>query len=292
MTKTFWINILGIAILVAIIGFIVWGISKISAPAPLETPKETYIKSTSSEALETSMVSPQEFIEHLPKIQNDPFGEKAISGLLLRFPIFVDLLGTEIGLTDNQKMHLAQIVKEEEDKLRTLRQTTLSGEEYNTQHDAILKTTDDEIRQILSPIQYVRFRDWIIEQWILECNQDALRYGLPLIQLTPTTTKYWTEFMRIQLNLSSEIVQAINQLIYQTKQDVLSLRKSLVELAADPTVPLSKIQEEGEEVIRQIHNRVQTLESDLMRKLPLNKRTLYRSYTIPTKSRSDVKGDR
>lgn len=223
--------------------------------------------------------------------QNDPFGKKAILGYLLRFPSFLDMASTEIGLVENQKVYLAHIVKEEEDKLRSLRRANLSAEQHNKQHDAILKATDDKIKQILSPIQYVRFRDWIIEQWVLERNQRPLRYGL-MIQVTPTTA-HWGGFMRTQLSLLRDDTQAMNQLIYKAKQDILPLRKSLVELAADPTVPLSRIQKEGEQVVKQVCVRIQKLESDLMRKLPLKKRRLYKSYMeVPNKSGSDVKGGR
>lgn len=225
--------------------------------------------------------------------QNDPFGNKAILGYLLRFPSFLDMASTEIGLVENQKVYLAHIVKEEENKLRSLRRANLSAEQYNTQHDAILKATDDKIKQILSQIQYVRFRDWIIEQWELERNQRALRYDLSVvIQVTPATD-HWIGFMQAKLNLSRDGTQAINQLIYQAKQDILPLRKSLVELAADPTVPLSRIQKEGEQVVKQIRVKIQRLESDLMNRLPLNKRGLYMSYMeVPNTSGSDVKGGR
>ena len=222
--------------------------------------------------------------------QNDPVGKKAVLGYLLRFPIFLDIASIEIGLAGSQKVYLARAVEEEENQLESLRHANLPAEQHNKKHDTILKATDDRIKRIFSPIQYVRFRDWVIEQWVLERNQRALRHGLSMVPVTPATN-HWLEFMRTRLNLSRDDAQAMNQLIHQVKQDILPLRKNLVELAADPTVPLSEIQKEGKQVVKQVHIRIQKLESDLTKKLPLDKRRLYMSYTeLPDKGGSDVKG--
>lgn len=223
-------------------------------------------------------------------LQEDPFGNKEVLGYLLRFPISLDMMGTEIGLTENQKVDMANIVKEEENKLDSLRRTNLPAEQYNRQHDAILKATDDKIKKNLSLIQYVRFRDWIIEQWALENNESALKHGLSLEPVTPATG-HWIGFMRDKLNLSSDLAQTLDQLIYQAKQDILPLRKSIVELGADPTIPLQRIQENGKQVVKQISIRTQKFDSDLMKNLPLNKKGLYKSYMeIPQQSGSDTKG--
>lgn len=268
--------------IVILVGFILLvGIIVIFSQVPGKVTKDkTQSESPSEEEVYVSQA-----------VQEDPYGKKEILGWLLRDSVFIDTLSVEIGLVENQKMKLAQVVKEEEDKLRSLRSMKLPGEEYNKRHEAILKATDDKIKQILSPIQYARFRDWIIEQWILDSNYWARIYDLPPIQTEPVT-EHWVEFIRTRLNLSKDDIQAINQLIYQPKKEILPLRERLIELDANPHVSLSQIQKEGEQVVKQIHPMIRKMESDLIKKLPLNKLNLYKSYMeVLSKSESfDEKG--
>jgi rubrerythrin len=206
-------------------------------------------------------------------------GEKEVLDWLFRFPIFYEILGAEITLTESQKEVLKSIVKEEENKLRSLRENyrNYSVEEFNDQHDAILKESDNKIKQILSPIQYVRFRDWIIEQWTLERNQRALYHNFPTAPVVPVID-HWNEFIETQLFLSKDTIQTINQLIFQEKQNILQLRNKLTELGANPRIPHSKIQEEGKQIANQIRIRVQRLENNLKKVLSPDQYKIYIFY--------------
>lgn len=218
----------------------------------------------------------------------DPFGKKAVLGYLLRYPVFVDVLGAEIGLTEIQKTALQTIVKEEDRMVKNLIEAKLPPEEDVGELGTILKSTDERLKEILTPIQYIWFREWIVEEWLLD-NYRLIKYynldektakkaNLTLPPKPKPIVKYWEDFLQNQLNLSSEKTKEIIGLIYQIKEDIFPLRKRIGELALDQTISLPKLQQEGEKIAQQIKDITQNLDKEILEKLPPAKKELYLLY--------------
>lgn len=183
------------------------------------------------------------------KVSLDPYGKKAVLGYLLRLPILIDLVSTELGMTESQKDAFAQVVKSEEKELDDLYRTSsyYGGEVYNERYRQILLDTDTELRKLLSPIQYASLRDWIIEQWALERGE-----AVPPLDEIVRMSMHRINLLKSELGLSSQQEERAYSTLVEYKKETLPMRRRLVSLAQNPLTSWEKLETEGRKIFQNI----------------------------------------
>lgn len=222
------------------------------------------------------------------KASLDPYGKKAVLGYLLRLPILINLVSTELGMTESQKDAFAQVVKSEEKELDDLYRTSsyYGAEVYNERYRQILLNTDTELRKLLSPIQYASLRDWIIEQWALERGETAL----PLDEIVRIGT-HRINLLKSELVLSSQKEEKISSALVEYKNEALLLRRKLVALAQNPLNSWENLENEGRKIVQNIKMLSENLDKAIIENLSSKQKVIYQRIKFTKQSKSS-KGER
>lgn len=223
--------------------------------------------------------------DYIPEqiLEGDPFGKEQVLIGVLNHSVRGQALGAEIGLNKYQMEQIVKIAHEEEDDMRIARGRAPVPQGWSKTYESIFVENVEKVKKLFTPLQYVRFRDWVIEEDRLVGRNDdkyykyTLRYDDTKVRDVFPITFYTTNFLQTQIKLSKKEAEVIKQLIYQTKQEILPLREEFVEVVLNPHANEIKKEKTAEQVIKQIAPKVQKLESDILKTLPLSKRKLYKS---------------
>lgn len=211
------------------------------------------------------------------KMLVDPFGKKAVLGYLLRLPVLLDIASVELESTETQKDSLAQIVISEEAELNELYHlsSSYSAELYEKRYNQILQNTDTKLKKLLSPMQYVTLRDWIIDQWALERGEAAP----PLDKIIKLDT-HRIDFLKSQLGLSLQDREKISSVLAQYKKKVLPLRRKVVNLAQNPLITWKELETEGGKIVQDIKMLREKYDESIMESLSPKQRVIYQTIKI------------
>lgn len=216
------------------------------------------------------------------KASLDCYGKKAVLGYLLRLPVLLDLVSTEIGMTETQKDTLAQIVKSEEKQLDDLyRLSYYSAEVYNEKYRQILLDTDTKLRKLLNPIQYASLRDWIIEQWALERGEAA-----PPLDEIVRMSMHRINLLKSELGLSSQQEERISSTLVEYKKNTLPLRRRLVSLAQNPLTSWENLENEGRKIVQNIKMLSENLDKAIIENLSSKQKVIYQRIKFTKQSKS------
>src|SRR3989344_8965151 len=144
--------------------------------------------------------------EYVSPIPNDRYDWMPDYALLLNSDIRRKDAQIDLGLTDRQVDFLKSVVWEDTDVQRYgqhsgrptggPRPSTLTGTVDEWQKDI-----DRRIKYSLSPLQYVRFRDWMAEQWNTDTEHWHIVRGEP-VSPVPPENRHLLKFLRERIGLN------------------------------------------------------------------------------------------
>jgi len=209
-------------------------------------------------------------------IAKDPFGKEQVLIGVLNYDISGEVLGAEIDLNKYQTEQIVKIAREEEDDMRIARGRAPKPKGWNKTYEDIFNETAKKLQKLLSPLQYAKLKDWVLEESVLVDNSMRRKQSRPLLEVKPITF-FTMNFFQNQLELSEKEYETARQLIYQIKQELLPLREEFEEVKGNPHADKIKKERTAEQVIKQISPKIQKLEADIFKILPASKRKLYKS---------------
>lgn len=181
----------------------------------------------------------------------DPYSANVL-GYLLRLPLLLDALSAELSLTRLQEDALAEIVRE----LNAPADLPMAHFSFTTEE------VDANIRQHLSPFQYLRFRDWIVQQWGLEKGEVG-----PSVEVLANMNEHTLRFLKGQLSLPPDISQRIASNLAEYQRHLLALRQELLVLANNPLITWNELELEGRKIIEKIAEIAKYQTETIMREL-------------------------
>src|SRR3989344_3442951 len=129
----------------------------------------------------------------------------------------------ELGLTDRQVDFLKSVVWEDTDVQRYgqhsgrptggPRPSTLAGAVGEWQKDI-----DRRIKYSMSPLQYVRFRDWMAEQWNTDTEHWHIVRGEP-VSPVPPENRHLLKFLRERIGLNDLELQRVKNFLNREKSE-------------------------------------------------------------------------
>jgi len=167
---------------------------------------------------------------------DDPYSVNVL-GYLLRLPILLDVLSAELRLAKSQEDALAKIIGE----------INAPTDSSIVCFDFSVEEIDLYIKMHLSPFQYVRFRDWIIQQWELEKGELG-----PPVEAIAKMNEYTLYFLKAQVALPFEICQQVLFTLIEYQEQLLVLRRDLLSLVNNPLIPWNELELEGRKIVEQI----------------------------------------
>jgi len=161
----------------------------------------------------------------------------SLLGYILRLPLLIDELSIELNLTQSQKDVLSSIIQ----KINEPAPSPM------THHVPAIEDIDAQIKEILAPFQYSRFRDWVVQQWALEKGEMA-----PPLDEIANMNIYMERFLKSEFVLSSETTQQILRILAQHQRKLLILRRKLINLINNPSITWEQLDKDGQDILTQI----------------------------------------
>lgn len=180
----------------------------------------------------------------------DPYCSSVL-GYLLRTPIFLDMLRAELALTESQRNALVKIVREINKPAPSSRKHYIPA----------IENIDARIKKLLSPFQYVRFRDWVMQHWALARGE----LGPPLDEIARMNT-YMMDFLKFELSLSSRSSQKISNVLFQYKRRTLQLWNQL-NLGKEAQEIIPQIEEVNQQMFKSMMNELTSQQRDILYEL-------------------------
>lgn len=169
----------------------------------------------------------------------DPYRSNVL-GYLLRSRTYLKLLGAELGLETSQRSDLGDIVER-------INQPASSPAEHSFPR---IEEVDRKIKEILSPFQYVVFRDWLVQHWELAKRTPGFSVD-EIARMNDNKVK----FFETQLSLSFKTSQEISNDLSQHTKSILRFWKQL-NLGKEPQDIIPQIKTVNNQMLESVNNKL------------------------------------
>lgn len=214
----------------------------------------------------------KEYVSPVPKDRYDWMPDFA---LLLNSDIRRRDAQVELGLTDRQVEFLSSVRDEDviNQKPNGPKTSTWTGN-FNDW----LKDIDRRIKYSMSPLQYVRFRDWMAEQWNTDTEHWHIVHKEQVFPVPPEN-RHLLKFLKERVGLNDLELQKINDFLNREKSEkILPVRMELYNVSGDPAITWEETNKIGLELITKIEIYSQSFNQNFLTLIPKSKQGLYQLY--------------